>query len=89
MKIKRYYILEHKGRTINITRDELLAGPLPVLWCNAGMYAIIPEAVLEWLFEEPPECVGEIYWEQAYELEPNVGQLLCDQNYNQADDSHK
>ena len=84
MKIKRYYILEHKGRTINITRDTLLLGPMPVLWCNAGMYAIIPGAILEELFDD--RTIGHrmhsIWWEQAYELEPDVGRLLCDKNYN-------
>ena len=90
MKIKRYYVIEHKGRTIDITRDALLVGPLPILWCNAGMYAIIPGAVLEELFEGRwSGPVGTIWWEQTYKLESDVGRLLCDQNYNQADDSHK
>ena len=84
MKIKRYYIIEHKGRTIDITRDALLLGPMPALWCNGGMYAIIPGAVLEELFEEDKsrEWVYRIWWEQCYELEPDVGRLLCDKNYN-------
>ena len=86
MKIKRYYIIEHKGRTIDITRDALLLGPMPVLWCNAGMYAIIPGAILEELFDRKiPEgisTVTRLWWEQAYELEPDVGRLLCDSAYN-------
>ena len=85
MKIKRYYILEHKGRTIDITRDALLLGPMPVLWCNAGMYALIPGAILEELFEIREAwhaTMLRLYWEQAYELEPDVGRLLCDRNYN-------
>ena len=91
MKIKRYYVIEHKGRTIDITRDALLLGPMPVLWCNAGMYAIIPGAIFEDMFgfNGPGILVETIYWEQAYELEPDVGWLLCDKNYNQTNDSHK
>ena len=86
MKIKRYYILEHKGRTIDITRDALLLGPMPVLWCNAGMYAIIPGAILEELFNIDGNATC-IWWEQAYELEPDVGRLLCDKTYSQSDNS--
>ena len=83
MKIKRYYIIEHKGRTIDITRDALLMGPLPVLWCNAGMYAIIPGAVCEEIFEHTNgNAMQRVWWEQAYELEPDVGRLLCDSAYN-------
>ena len=84
MKIKRYYIIEHKGRTIDITRDALLLGPMPVLWCNAGIYAIIPGAILEDLFEEDKSrgWMYRIWWEQAYELDPDVGRLLCDSTYN-------
>ena len=82
MKIKRYYILEHKDRTIDITRDALLLGPMPVLWCNGGMYAIIPGAILETLCCSKGGGVETIWWEQAYELEPDVGRLLCDRNYN-------
>ena len=91
MKIKRYYIIEHKGRTIDITRDALLLGPMPVLWCNAGMYALIPGAILEDMFDDHSEPgiikhtgkqMETIYWEQAYELEPDVGRLLCDSAYN-------
>ena len=84
MKIKRYYIIEHKGRTIDITRDALLLGPMPVLWCNAGMYAIIPGAILEELFDRkiPEGTNTQIWWEQAYELNPDVGRLLCDSTYN-------
>lgn len=82
MKISRYYIIEHKGRTIDITRDALLLGPMPVLWCNAGMYAIIPGAILEELFEPVNPDEMRFWWEQAYELEPDVGRLLCDRNYN-------
>lgn len=85
MKIKRYYILEHKGRTIDITRDALLLGPMPVLWCNAGMYALIPGAILEEMFDftiDNANKTTRIWWEQAYELEPDVGRLLCDRNYN-------
>ena len=85
MKIRRYYIIEHKGRTIDITRNALLLGPMPVLWCNAGMYAIIPGAILEDLFEYNGDrgmVMGRYYWEQAYELDPDVGRLLCDKNYN-------
>ena len=91
MKIKRYYIIEHKGRTADITRDALLLGPMPVLWCNAGMYAIIPGAILEDIFEvqKTSNLVCTVWWEQAYELEPDVGRLLCDKNYNQTNDSYK
>ena len=84
MKTKSYYIIEHRGRTIDITRDALLLGPMPVLWCNGGMYAIIPGAIFEELFEielKTDEYV-KIWWEQAYELDPDVGRLLCDRNYN-------
>lgn len=82
MKTKSYYILEHKGRTIDITRDALLLGPMPVLWCNAGMYAIIPGAILEELFEYDSGRCHRVWWEQAYELDPDVGRLLCDSTYN-------
>lgn len=82
MKIKRYYILEHKGRTIDITHDALLLGPMPILWCNGGMYALIPGAILEELFDVSGDKMSHIWWEQAYELEPDVGRLLCDKNYN-------
>ena len=82
MKTKSYYIIEHKSRTIDITRDALLLGPMPVLWCNAGMYAIIPGAVLEELFDISGDKMSHIWWEQAYELESDVGRLLCDKNYN-------
>ena len=80
MKIKRYYIIEHKGNTLDITRDALLMGPLPVLWCNAGMYAIIPGAILEEIFND--DTMSTIWWTQAYELPQEVGQLLCDDAYN-------
>ena len=93
MQIKRYYVIEYKGRTIDITRDALLLGPMPILWCNDGMYAIIPGAILEELFEYPApskpdelphisNSMQQIYWEQAYELKLDVGRLLCDRNYN-------
>lgn len=84
MKIRRYYIIEHKGRTIDITRDALLMGPLPILWCNAGMYAIIPGELFEELSTNALSSVvvHQIWWEQAYELEPDVGRLLCDKSYN-------
>lgn len=82
MKVKRYYIIEDKGCTIDITRDTLLFGPLPILWCNDGMYALIPGAVTEMLFEESSEVVGIIYWEQAYKLPQDVGRLLCDSAYD-------
>ena len=88
MKIRRYYIIEHKGNTIDITRDALLMGPLPVLWCNAGMYALIPGALLEDLFdisEVGHFHMHQIWWEQAYELPREVGLLLCDEGYNQTD----
>ncbi len=81
MKIKHYYIIEHKGFTINITHDALLMGPLPVLWCNAGMYAIIPGAILEELFENNE--TETIWWEQCYELPREIGLLLCDNAYNE------
>ena len=87
MKIRRYYIIEHKGRTIDIARDALTMGSLPVLWCNAGMYALIPEAILEELFEDGG--AETIWWEQAVELPREVGLLLCDEGYNQTNDSHK
>ena len=80
MKIRRYYVIEHKGNTIDITRDALLMGPLPVLWCNAGMYALIPEAILEEIFND--DTMGAVWWEQAYELPREVGLLLCDSVYN-------
>ena len=84
MKIHRYYIIEHKGNTIHTTRDALTTGPLPVLWCNAGMYALIPGALLEELFDGNSNIYlpGLIYWEQAYELPREVGMLLCDEGYN-------
>ena len=83
MKIKRFYIIEHKGNTLDITRDALLMGPLPVLWCNAGMYAIIPGAILEELYENVNVIAVEtIWWTQAFELSQEVGQLLCDDAYN-------
>lgn len=82
MKTKSYYIIEHKGRTIDITRDMLLLGPMPVLWCNAGMYAIIPGAVLEELFEPINPNEMRFWWEEAYELPREIGLLLCDKNYN-------
>ena len=90
MRIKRYYIIEHKGHTIDITRDALLLGPMPILWCNAGMYAIIPGAVLEEIFEHSHWSGPQrIWWEQAYELEPDVGRLLCDKNYNGGQNAKK
>ncbi len=90
MKTKSYYIIEHKGHTIDITRDALPFGPMPVLWCNGGMYAIIPEAVLEDMFVTIGGYVtAQIWWEQAYELDPDVGRLLCDQSYNQTNNGHK
>lgn len=82
MKIKRYYIIEHKGRTIDITRDMLVLGPMSVLWCNAGMYAIIPGAICEELFEYGSSCCHRVWWEQTYELPQDVGRLLCDSTYN-------
>ncbi|KKN71272.1 hypothetical protein LCGC14_0423150 [marine sediment metagenome] len=83
MKTKSYYIIEHKGHTINIIRDALLLGPMPVLWCNGGMYAIIPGTILEEMFENKNgDATGAIWWEQCYELEPDVGRLLCDSAYN-------
>ena len=90
MKIRRYYILEHKGRTIDITRDALLLGPMPVLWCNGGMYALIPGAILEDMYNDyniddaawGSNKMVQIWWEQTYELEPDVGRLLCDKSYN-------
>ncbi len=88
MKIRRYYIIEHKGPTISITRNALLMGPLPVLWCNAGMYALIPGAILEELFEGSSQ-VETIWWEQCYELPREIGLLLCDEGYNQTSDDHK
>lgn len=90
MKTKKFYIIEHKGNTIDITRDALLMGPLPVLWCNTGMYALIPGAILEEFFEEGGGClVGTIYWEQAYELPQEVGQLLCDNAYEGENNAKK
>lgn len=83
MRIKRYYIIEHKGRTIDITRDALLLGPTPVLWCNAGMYALIPGAILEEIFEHTNgDTMQRVWWEEACELPQEVGRLLCDKNYN-------
>ena len=90
MKIKRFYIIEHKGNTLDITRDALLMGPLPVLWCNAGMYAIIPGAILEELYENVNVIAVEtIWWTQAFELSQEVGRLLCDEGYDQAEDSQE
>ena len=84
MKISRYYIIEHKGRAIDIARDALLLGPMPVLWCNAGMYAIIPGAILEDMFTLTGQGImQQIWWEQGYELEPDVGRLLCDSTYSE------
>ena len=83
MKTKSYYILEHKGHTIDITRDALPLGPMPMLWCNGGMYAIIPGAILEEIFESKnSDAVAAVWWGQAYELDPDVGRLLCDSAYN-------
>ena len=82
MKTKSYYILEHKGHTIDITRDALPLGPMPILWCNGGMYAIIPGAIFEELLDVSGDKIAHIWWGQAYELDPNVGRLLCDRNYN-------
>ncbi len=90
MKIQRYYIIEHKGPTIDIMRNALLMGPLPVLWCNAGMYAIIPGAILEEIFEHiNGDAIQRIWWEQCYELPREIGLLLCDESYNQTSDDHK
>ena len=89
MKIRRYYIIEHKGPTIDITRDALLMGPLPVLWCNTGMYAIIPGAILEELFDVSGDQMSHIWWEQCYELPREIGLLLCDEGYNQSNNNHK
>jgi len=90
MKIKRYYIIEHKGHTINITRSMLSLGPIPILWCNDGMYAIIPGAILEELFENGSDSsmTCRIWWEEAYELPQDIGRLLCDKSYNQSSDNH-
>jgi len=81
MKIKRYYIIEYKGDTINITRNMLTLGPIPVLWCNDGMYAIVPGAILEELFDVSGDKMSHIWWEQAYELPREIGLLLCDSTY--------
>ncbi len=90
MKTKSYYILEHKGHTIDITRDALPLGPMSVLWCNGGMYAIIPGVLFEEFFDKSSSVIQTvIWWGQAYELDPDVGRLLCDKSYNQTNNSHK
>ena len=84
MKNKYYYIIEHKGDTVTIIRNMLPLGPFSILWCNAGMFALIPDALLEVLYEgvANTNTQTQIWWEQACKLPQEVGQLLCDQNYN-------
>lgn len=84
MKIKRYYIFEHNGCWAILKRGALPMGPMPILWCNAGMYAIIPGALLEELYDEDGsrDWTYRIWWEQCYELPQEVGRLLCDSTYN-------
>ncbi|KKM15144.1 hypothetical protein LCGC14_1699030 [marine sediment metagenome] len=91
MKSKYYYIIETKHTdAVNINRAMLPLGPMPVLWCNDGMFALIPSAMLEEIYGLEKDAVLRIFWcHDVYEMPQEIGMLLCDKGYNQSSDNHK
>ncbi len=82
MKSKYYYIIETKDTDpVHITRSMLPLGPMPVLWCNDGIFALIPSAMLEEIYGLEKDAMLLIHWDQTYILSPVIGALLCDQSY--------
>ncbi len=90
MKSRSYYIIESVSDCVYIKRSMMPLGPMPFLWCNGGMFALIPTAMLEEIYDLKKDAVLRIFWcHDVYKMPQEIGMLLCDKGYNQADDSHK
>ena len=72
---------------LNVTKEsEIVKNPVPILWCNNGLYGWIPVEVveneIERFLDNEKVCPGlapaklHFNWHQAYRLRPDVGKIL-------------
>jgi len=85
MKLRRYYVLEHKGDSVDISRSKVQLGCLPTLWCNDGLFKLIPKGMLEELYiEKVMRTSILVYWDTCYPVPEEIGLQLCHPTYAQA-----
>lgn len=85
--IKRFYYTESAGKTLTVNLKELCLGPMPLIWCNGGLYGIICKEKVENMVEtlrdlnklpilEVSKHIGCFHWDDVVELDQKIGRLL-------------
>ncbi len=93
-------ILHQKGSILHITGptlQQLIDNPRPVLWCNEGLYGMIPKEVVQndigalikrnKIFERsyyPPKTELLFAWSSVIEIPQETGRAL--EKYNEGSD---